>query len=53
MIKINGNKVIFEQFPNKETLFKNNFKNLKESIVVLDFKYEEDSDIVKLMLVKN
>lgn len=50
MIKLNGNEVQFEQFPNGET------KLLHESITTedfchVDFKYENDSDLIKLLFV--
>lgn len=52
MIKVNGNDVQFEQFPNGET------KLVHESIKVYSFnrilfKYVDDSDLIKLLFVKN
>lgn len=50
MIKVNGKEVEFEEFPNGET------KLIHESIVIedysyVDFKYENDSDLIKLLFV--
>lgn len=52
MIKLNGKEVQFEQFPNGET------KMLHEDMIIedhshIDFKYENDSDLIKLLFVKN
>lgn len=54
MIKVNGKEVQFETFPNGET------RLVKESIIhdlslmfpKISFKYENDSDLIKLMFVK-
>lgn len=50
MIKINGKEVLFERFPNGETLFKHSFEETEH--ITVDFKYEDDSDLIKLLLVK-
>lgn len=52
MIKVNGNKVIFEKFPNGETrmVVDNINSNIDNEV---DFKYEDDGDLIKLMFVKN
>lgn len=54
MIKVNGNEVQFEEFPNGET------RIVEDSVSLLDFgrqtisfKYESDSDLIKLMFVKS
>jgi ribose-phosphate pyrophosphokinase len=55
MIKVNGKEVEFIQFPNGET------KLVEESIEKgvalmfpkISFKYQDDSDLIKLMFVKN
>lgn len=61
MIKVNGKVIQFEQFPNGET------RLVKESVFValdtyegtvdndvvnIEFKYEDDSDLIKLLFVK-
>lgn len=53
MIKLNGKEIKFETFPNGET------RMVDEGIALLDwgkqtisFKYENDSDLIKLMFVK-
>ena len=51
MIKVNGKEIIFDKFPNNETLFKKQIDNIKENVLVT-FKYEDDSDLIKLLLVK-
>ena len=52
MIKFNGNTVIFESFPNGESrLLTDNIKDLMFNRI--SFKYEGDSDLIKLMLLKN
>jgi ribose-phosphate pyrophosphokinase len=55
MIKLNGEEVKFTKFPNGETLL-----NHKELVTLvgkyshdISFKYEDDSDLIKLMLLKN
>ena len=50
MIKLNGKEVLFESFPNGET------KMIHEGLIIkdvshVDFKYEDDSDLIKLMFV--
>lgn len=50
MIKLNGKEVVFEQFPNGET------KMIHEGLIIkdvshVDFKYEDDSDLVKLLFL--
>lgn len=56
MIKLNGEEILFEKFPNGETklLHKGVFDHLRHlgSNTVL-FKYEDDSDLIKLMFVKD
>lgn len=55
MIKVNGEEVKFERFPNGET------KLIEDSIIEsiglmfprVVFKYESDEDLIKLMFVKN
>lgn len=57
MIKLNGKEVIFKTFPNGETLMVHDELNLVrvntgriENEVI--FKYENDSDLIKLMILK-
>lgn len=53
MIKVDGKVVVFEQFPNGETLFKNEFYLMdRVGSCIVEFKYENDSDLIKLMFVK-
>ncbi|MCK5602324.1 ribose-phosphate pyrophosphokinase [Candidatus Pacearchaeota archaeon] len=53
MIKLNGNEVIFKKFPNGETLID---KDQIDRGIIEDnrivFKYEDDSDLIKLMFIK-
>src|SRR6185437_6321183 len=53
MIKVNGVEVKFEKFPNGETkLIEGSFK--RDNVInQVKFKYEDDSDLIKLMFVKN
>lgn len=54
MIKVNGKEIEFTKFPNGETNMSHKsfpFIGLNQMIVV-DFKYEEDGDLIKLMFVK-
>src|SRR6185312_5762194 len=54
MIKVNGKEIEFTQFPNGETNMNHlSFPSIIGSYhVYVDFKYEEDSDLIKLMFVK-
>lgn len=53
MILINGEEVLFEKFPNGETkLLHENLIGLADEGIV-SFKYEDDSDLIKLLLVKS
>jgi ribose-phosphate pyrophosphokinase len=54
MILVNGEEIKFEEFPNGETrIVADSFP--KEGYVIQDigFKYENDSDLIKLLMVKN
>lgn len=57
MIKIRGKEIRFEEFPNGETRFSKesictgDLMNL--SICTIRLKYENDSDLIKLMFLKN
>jgi ribose-phosphate pyrophosphokinase len=53
MIKLNGKEVKFETFPNGESRFdhKELFVTGKNEKIL--FKYENDGDLIKLMLLKN
>lgn len=53
MIKVNGYKVEVTTFPNNESLIKSNFKNWKQAIVSVEFKFESDADLVHLMMIKH
>lgn len=61
MIKVNGKEISFSQFPNNETIVDG--KQIREAIEsvypksmfeshIIDFKYEDDKDLVRLMFVK-
>jgi ribose-phosphate pyrophosphokinase len=53
MIKFNDVEIKFDQFPNGET--KMNIENIKpqaDVINLMSFKYQNDSDLIKLMFVK-
>lgn len=55
MIKINGQEVVFEKFPNGETrLVHESISNdvIAKAFPNVHFKYENDSDLIKLMFVK-
>lgn len=52
MIKINGEEVEFSQFPNGETHIKHLDTSKILDQLVIDFKYEEDGDLIRLMFVK-
>lgn len=51
MIKLNKEEVIFEKFPNKEMLLRKFKGNNNLLPPVIDFKYEDDSDLIKLMIL--
>lgn len=54
MIKVNGSEVLFEKFPNGETkLIERSIEHAWNVISRISFKYEDDSDLIKLMFVKN
>lgn len=58
MIKLNGREVEFKTFPNGETHFDQTQLMLRVNEEIasnqkLLFKYENDSDLIKLMLLKN
>jgi ribose-phosphate pyrophosphokinase len=52
MIILNGKEVEFSTFPNGETLFKKDGLK-KQPYNMISFKYENDSDLIKLMFLKN
>lgn len=53
MIKLNGRILDFETFPNGETRVNGEqIKNYQSSINQIEFKYENDSDLIKLLFVK-
>lgn len=52
MIKVNGKEIIFEKFPNGETLLKHSFKEVSKNMVSVEFKYESDEDLIRLMFIK-
>ncbi|MFQ3543554.1 ribose-phosphate pyrophosphokinase [Halobacillus rhizosphaerae] len=52
MIKVNGKEVEFASFPNGETRLVESSIHSDEEINVVDFKYGNDSDLIKLMFVK-
>lgn len=51
MIEINGITIGNESYPNQETIFKSISKSL-EGEINLTFKYKDDSDISKLIIIK-
>ena len=54
MIKVNDKEILFEQFPNGETkLCTDNFPKNGFIITDVEFKYENDSDLIKLLFVTN
>jgi ribose-phosphate pyrophosphokinase len=52
MITVNSIEIRFGQFPNGETNIITDFELLKAPSSEIVFKYENDSDLIKLMLVK-
>lgn len=50
---LNGKEVLFEKFPNNETRLIHTELDLSEISNCVHFKYEDDSDLIKLMLLKN
>jgi ribose-phosphate pyrophosphokinase len=54
MILVNGEEVKFEEFPNGETrIVSESFPEQRYTIQDISFKYENDSDLIKLLMVKN
>ncbi|MGV4321246.1 ribose-phosphate pyrophosphokinase-like domain-containing protein [Bacillus mojavensis] len=57
MIKIKGKEVKFETFPNGETRFSKESIHTEDfmglALSTIRFKYEDDSDLIKLMFLKN
>ncbi|MFC4778178.1 ribose-phosphate pyrophosphokinase [Paenibacillus sp. GCM10023252] len=54
MIRLNGTELAFNVFPNGETLVNGEqIRQLLQEHNELHFKYESDSDLIKLMLVKS
>lgn len=51
MILLNKQQIITEQFPNKETKVKD-FDNLIQDENIIQFTYQEDGDLIRLMFVK-
>lgn len=55
MIIINDREIKFEKFPNGETrMVEDSFPSqiIKDTVLNVKFKYEDDSDLIKLMFVK-
>lgn len=53
MITVNGKEIQFETFPNGETrLIAESFPDFGYVIEEVGFKYENDSDLIKLLMVK-
>jgi ribose-phosphate pyrophosphokinase len=53
MIKINGQEIVIKTFPNGESrIVEESFVEATEFGNSVDFKYESDADLLKLMLVK-
>jgi len=55
MIKVNGKEVVFEKFPNGETKLVHDSieKGIPLMFPKIHFKFEDDSDLIKLRFVKN
>lgn len=57
MLKIHGKEIMFTKFPNKETLVDtkilNEINECKESFIRIDFKWNEDEDLLHLYFVLN
>lgn len=54
MLLLNDKEVKFEKFPNGESrLIKEGIEELWQVVNQVSFKYEDDSDLIKLMLLKN
>lgn len=51
MILLNKQLIITEQFPNKETKIKD-FDNFIQNENIIQFTYQEDGDLIRLMFVK-
>ncbi|MFD0587645.1 ribose-phosphate pyrophosphokinase [Paenibacillus sp. GCM10027627] len=53
MIKLNGKVLDFEKFPNGETRVNGEQINVyQEDVNQIEFKYKDDSDLIKLLFVK-
>lgn len=53
MILINGVEVVFERFPNNETRLDESSLHIPVGMVKdIEFKYEDDSDLIRLMFLK-
>lgn len=53
MIKLNGNEIRFEKFPNGETkMVEQDITEVLTLKNTIEFKYQDDSDLIKLMFVK-
>lgn len=52
MIKVNGKEIEFTQFPNGETNMNHLSFPVAEEYTNVTFKYENDSDLIKLLFVK-
>lgn len=52
MIKLNGTIIEFTRFPNKEMSFVFDADLAKEKANMITFKYEDDSSLIDLMMVK-
>lgn len=53
MIKFNDKEVVFEKFPNGETHLIHESLESNDEFERVYFKYEDDSDLVKLIILKN
>lgn len=52
MLKLNGQELITERFPNNETKVKDFDEYIREGGNILEFKYHTDDDLVSLMFAK-
>lgn len=52
MLKINGNIIVTEKYPNHETKVKDFIGNIDKDECLLELKYETDEDLIALMFAK-
>ena len=52
MIKLNGKIVNFKHFPNNEVYFNESELDISNLLYFLDFKFQDNSDLIELMFLK-